>query len=260
MSEPVDITLSVNGRDYPLRLEPRRTLLDAIREECGLTGTHVGCEHGVCGACTVLMDGAPARSCIAFAVACDGADVCTIEGLEDDPAIVQLRAAFMAEHALQCGYCTPGMLVTARDIVLRLPDADEARIRLELAGNLCRCTGYRPILHAARTLAQDYDASNDRTQKCGIDPGFPVQCKSELTRVNLEVLYNDEQRTRPLHFTGNGHEWYRPGSLAEVQRLKKTLVTQAGREQVKLVFGNTASGVLQGPRSVTCTARPENGE
>ena len=120
-----------------------------------LTGTHLGCEHGVCGACTLLIDGAPARSCIAFAVACEGAEVRTIEGLEDDPVIARLRAAFTAEHGLQCGYCTPGMLVTARDIVQRLPDAEPTRIRLELAGNLCRCTGYAGIVRAiARVLAE----------------------------------------------------------------------------------------------------------
>jgi carbon-monoxide dehydrogenase small subunit len=120
-----------------------------------LTGTHVGCEHGVCGACTVEIDDAPARSCIAYAAACDGANVRTIEGLDADPVMVQLREAFSAEHALQCGYCTPGMMVTARDIVMRLPQADEARIRKELSGNLCRCTGYVGIVRAIqRVLAQ----------------------------------------------------------------------------------------------------------
>jgi carbon-monoxide dehydrogenase small subunit len=102
----------------------------------------------VCGACTVLIDGAPGRSCITYTVACEGATVQTIEGLDDDPVMVQLRQAFTEAHALQCGYCTPGMLVTARDIVLRLPDADEARVRLELSGNLCRCTGYMGIVAA----------------------------------------------------------------------------------------------------------------
>ena len=146
------VTLTVNGETVTAEVAPRTHLADFLREERLLTGTHLGCEHGVCGACTLLIDGAPARSCIAFAVACDGADVRTIEGLEDDPVIVRLRAAFTAEHALQCGYCTPGMLVTARDIVQRLPDADEARIRLELAGNLCRCTGYAGIVRAIRRV------------------------------------------------------------------------------------------------------------
>ena len=142
------ITLTVNGRAVSASVEPRLQLADFIREHLSLTGTHLGCEHGVCGACTVELDGAPARSCITYAVACDGARVRTIEGYGDDPVMHELREAFSAEHALQCGYCTPGMLVTARDIVLRLPGADEARIRKELAGNLCRCTGYVGIVRA----------------------------------------------------------------------------------------------------------------
>ena len=146
------VSLTVNGAEIEAEVEPRTHLADFLREHCLLTGTHIGCEHGVCGACTVLLNGAPARSCIAFAAACEGEDVRTIEGLVDDPVIVALRAAFTAEHALQCGYCTPGMLVTARDIVLRVPDADDARIRHELAGNLCRCTGYAGIVRAIRRV------------------------------------------------------------------------------------------------------------
>jgi carbon-monoxide dehydrogenase small subunit len=146
------VTLTVNGESVTAEVEPRTHLADFLRETRLLTGMHLGCEHGVCGACTLLIDGAPARSCITFAVACEGADVRTIEGLEDDATIVRLRDAFTAEHGLQCGYCTPGMLVTARDIVHRLPQADEARVRLELAGNLCRCTGYAGIVRAIRRV------------------------------------------------------------------------------------------------------------
>jgi len=142
------IALNVNGQPVTREVTPRRNLVDFLRDELNLTGTNVGCEHGVCGACTLEIDGAPARSCIAFAVACDGASVRTIEGFDDDPVMIELRAAFNREHALQCGYCTPGMLVTARDIVMRLPYADEARIREELSGNLCRCTGYVGIVRA----------------------------------------------------------------------------------------------------------------
>jgi aerobic carbon-monoxide dehydrogenase small subunit len=149
------LSLTVNGALTAAHVEPRTNLADFLREQLLLTGTNVGCEHGVCGACTVLVDGAPARSCITFAIACDGADVRTIEGLDDDPVAERLREAFAAEHALQCGYCTPGMLVTARDIVTRLPDADERRVREELAGNLCRCTGYVGIVRAImRVLAE----------------------------------------------------------------------------------------------------------
>jgi len=150
MKKPVQ--LEVNGQTACGDVEPRTHLADFLREQLHLTGTHIGCEHGVCGACTVWMDGAPARSCINFAVACDGASVRTIEGFDDDAVMAQLREAFAAEHALQCGYCTPGMLITARDIVLRLPDADEARIRKELAGNLCRCTGYVGIVRAIASV------------------------------------------------------------------------------------------------------------
>ena len=149
------ISLTINGKAVTGEVEPRTSLADYLRESQSLTGTNLGCEHGVCGACTIEIDGAPARSCIAFAVACEGASVRTIEGFEDDPVMEQLRQAFTAEHALQCGYCTPGMLVTARDIVMRLPDADEARIRLELSGNLCRCTGYVGIVNAIKAVLKN---------------------------------------------------------------------------------------------------------
>jgi aerobic carbon-monoxide dehydrogenase small subunit len=142
------VRLTVNGQPVDEMVEPRTHLADFLRESGGLTGTNLGCEHGVCGACTLEIDGAPARSCITFAVACEGAAVRTIEGFAEDAVMEELRVAFTAEHALQCGYCTPGMLITARDIVLRLPEADEARIRKELSGNLCRCTGYIPIIEA----------------------------------------------------------------------------------------------------------------
>jgi carbon-monoxide dehydrogenase small subunit len=128
-------------------------LADFLREHCRLTGTHLGCEHGVCGACTVLVNGEPVRACISFAVACDGQEIRTIEGFDDDPPMQRLREAFTREHALQCGFCTPGMLIAARDIVQRLPGADEERIRVELSGNLCRCTGYLGIVRAVRSVA-----------------------------------------------------------------------------------------------------------
>ncbi len=149
------IALTVNGEAVAAEIAPRQHLADFLRETLHLTGTHLGCEHGVCGACTVMIDGAPARSCITLAVACEGADIRTVESFDSDPVMAQLRAAFTAEHALQCGFCTPGMLATAHDIVTRLPDADEARIRRELSGNLCRCTGYVGIVAAIkRVLAE----------------------------------------------------------------------------------------------------------
>ncbi|MBR0956505.1 xanthine dehydrogenase family Fe-S subunit [Bradyrhizobium japonicum] len=148
------IALQVNRRTVELPAEPRTSLADFVRDKLDLTGTHLGCEHGVCGACTVLLDGVPARSCITYAAACEGADVTTIEGLDEDEITTELRAAFTREHALQCGYCTPGMLVSARDLVLRLPDADERRIRVGLSGNLCRCTGYVGIVRAVQSVIE----------------------------------------------------------------------------------------------------------
>jgi carbon-monoxide dehydrogenase small subunit len=149
------ITLTVNGETVEALVEPRQSLADFLREQLNLTGTHLGCEHGVCGACTLVVDGAPVRSCITFAVVCEGADVRSIESFDEEPVMTALRAAFTAEHALQCGFCTPGMLATARDIVTRLPDADEARIRLELSGNLCRCTGYVGIVNAIKRVLKE---------------------------------------------------------------------------------------------------------
>jgi carbon-monoxide dehydrogenase small subunit len=149
------IALVVNGKAVTGAAEPRTHLADFIRDSLNLTGTHLGCEHGVCGACTVLIDGVPARSCITYALSCEGAHVTTIEGLDDDEIARELRAAFTREHALQCGYCTPGMLVSARDLVVRLPDADEQQIRIAMSGNLCRCTGYVGIIRAVQmTIAE----------------------------------------------------------------------------------------------------------
>jgi len=149
-----ELTLKINGEDVTADVETRLSLADFIRDHRRLTGTHLGCEHGVCGACTVLMNGEPIRSCITFAVVADGTEITTIEGFDDDEPMTQLRQAFHENHALQCGYCTPGMLVAARDIVTRLPDADEDRVRLELAGNLCRCTGYVGIVNAILSVIE----------------------------------------------------------------------------------------------------------
>jgi len=148
------IALTVNQRAVQALAEPRTNLADFVRDKLDLTGTHLGCEHGVCGACTVLLDGVPARSCITYAVACEGAEVTTIEGLDEDNVTTELRAAFTREHALQCGYCTPGMLVSARDLVLRLSRADERLIRVGLSGNLCRCTGYVGIVRAVQSVIE----------------------------------------------------------------------------------------------------------
>ena len=157
------IALTVNGHKVQALVEPRTHLGDFLREHLRLTGTHLSCEHGVCGACTVLIDGQPARSCIAYAVACEGLAVQTIEGFEADPLMQQLREAFSREHALQCGFCTPGMLIAARDIVRRLPGADAQRIRVELSGNLCRCTGYLGIVNAVQCVIAQPQPSEPAT-------------------------------------------------------------------------------------------------
>jgi carbon-monoxide dehydrogenase small subunit len=146
------VRLHVNGEAVERACEPRTHLGDFLRKDLGLTGTHLSCEHGVCGACTVLVDGAPQRSCITFAASCEDSEVVTIEGWGDDPVMAALRRAFHEHHALQCGYCTPGMLCTARDIVLRLAGPDAQRVRHELAGNLCRCTGYVGIVEAIESV------------------------------------------------------------------------------------------------------------
>lgn len=139
---------NVNGREVEIDVEPRLTLADCLRHELGLTGTHVGCEHGVCGACTVLVDGLAARSCLMLAVQVDGRSITTVEGLSLEKRLTPLQAAFRKHHALQCGFCTPGMLATAHSLLTEEPEASEARIRDVLSGNLCRCTGYIPIVAA----------------------------------------------------------------------------------------------------------------
>lgn len=156
------ISLNVNGKAHNgLSIEPRTQLSDVLRDHLNLTGTHLGCEHGVCGACTVLVDGVPARSCISLAVACDNAQITTIEGMEDDELMQALRVAFNQEHALQCGFCTPGMLASARDIVLRMPDATEQDIRYAMSGNLCRCTGYVGIVKAVKRVVDERRSSGN---------------------------------------------------------------------------------------------------
>ncbi|MCA1453581.1 2Fe-2S iron-sulfur cluster binding domain-containing protein [Bradyrhizobium sp. BRP22] len=149
----IDISLSVNGRLVRTSAEPRTQLLELLREDLNLTGAHAGCEQGVCGACTVIVDGKPQRSCISYAGDADGASVTTIEGFDSDPLMGELRAAFTRHHGLQCGFCTPGMLITARDIVVRLGEVAPARIREELSGNLCRCTGYVGIVEAIQEVS-----------------------------------------------------------------------------------------------------------
>ena len=146
----------VNGKPVTVTLPPRATLVDCLRQELRLTGTHVGCEHGVCGACTVIVNGEAVRSCLMLAVQADGAKVTTVEGLSSDEELTPLQAAFRKHGALQCGFCTPGMITTAHALLSEEPDADEDRIREVLSGNLCRCTGYVPIIQAVLEARSAY--------------------------------------------------------------------------------------------------------
>ena len=148
------LTVTVNGTRYSLAgLEPRLLLSDFLREELALTGTHVGCEHGVCGACTVLMNGDSVRSCLTLAIQASGADITTVEGLGTPDEMSALQEAFREHHGLQCGFCTPGMLITAEDLIRKYPLATDEEIRRGLSGNLCRCTGYQNIVAAVRAAA-----------------------------------------------------------------------------------------------------------
>jgi len=153
MSERNDITLTINGKRHAVRVEPRRTLVDAIREDCGQTGTHIGCEHGVCGACTVLVEGAPVRSCLMFAVQADGKEIRTVEGLAKGDELNALQRAFMENHGLQCGFCTPGFLMLITGVLEREPDITDDELIDVLSSNLCRCTGYQNIVKAVRAVA-----------------------------------------------------------------------------------------------------------
>ena len=152
MMKKVDIRLAVNGVEHAVSVEPRRTLADALREDCSLTGTHLGCEHGVCGACTVLVDNKPVRSCLMLAVQAEGAAIRTVEGLADGEQLNDLQAAFWEHHALQCGFCTPGFLMLATGILETQPSVSEEELRNILASNLCRCTGYRNIVEAVKSV------------------------------------------------------------------------------------------------------------
>ncbi len=149
-----EITLRINGKTYSGRAEPRKTLADFIREDCGLTGTHLGCEHGVCGACTILLEGEAVRSCLLFAVQAEGADLMTVEGLAQGDHLHPIQQAYWEHHALQCGFCTPGFLMTIVAFLRDTPRPTEREIREGLAGNLCRCTGYQNIVKAVAAAAE----------------------------------------------------------------------------------------------------------
>jgi len=153
MSEKRRVTLNINGENFIAEVEPRRTLVDVVRDDCGQTGTHIGCEHGVCGACTVLLDGEPVRACLMFAIQADGRRIRTVEGLASGDRLHPIQEAFMKHHALQCGFCTPGFLMLAVGALEKNPDLNDEEIVDLLSSNLCRCTGYENIINAVKAAA-----------------------------------------------------------------------------------------------------------
>jgi aerobic carbon-monoxide dehydrogenase small subunit len=153
MSEKVEITLTVNGRDHAVRVEPRKTLVDAIREDCGQTGTHIGCEHGICGTCTVILGDDAVRACLMFAVQAQGKNIRTVEGLASGDKLHPLQQAFIDHHGLQCGFCTPGFLMLAANALEQNPQIGDDELLDVLSSNLCRCTGYQNIIKAVRAAA-----------------------------------------------------------------------------------------------------------
>ncbi len=156
MSERAALNLTVNSESYEVSVEPRRTLADTLRDDCGLTGTHLGCEQGVCGACTILVDGDPTRACLMFAVQAEGSEIRTVEGLAPNGSeLSALQEAFSTHHALQCGFCTPGFLMLATGVLEQQPDIDDDELRAVLSSNLCRCTGYQTIIEAVQAVRDE---------------------------------------------------------------------------------------------------------
>ncbi|BAM90336.1 hypothetical protein S58_43510 [Bradyrhizobium oligotrophicum S58] len=231
------IQLTINGTTTEGSVEPRTHLADVLRDQLDLTGTHLGCEHGVCGACTLLLDGAPARSCITFAVACDGAAVTTIEGLDEDEIAAELRAAFAREHALQCGYCTPGMIMSARDLVLRLDHPDEQAIRVGLSGNLCRCTGYVGIVRAVRAviearrqrgIAAEVGAGRTALGPVGSQPGAIATATSSALLPVTEMKLSH----------GVAPATFDPTEVVPAKSFDASFTVNAAPERVFALFGN----------------------
>jgi len=243
------VRLTINGRVVSAEVEPRTHLADFLRDHRNLTATHLRCEQGACGACTVLIDGQPARSCITYAALCNGAEITTVEGLQEDAVTVALRRAFSEEHGLQCGYCTPGMLVTARDIVMRLPDADPARIRLELSGNLCRCTGYVGIVRAVRRVLEE--------RRRGEIPDVTYKLAA-IGPVGARAAVGDESRATPVRAAHVADEEIAPsdtfglGGRPPNVEIRQSFTVSRPPAEVWGFFGDTAAVVrcLPGARLV----------
>jgi xanthine dehydrogenase/oxidase len=238
--------------------DPTITLTDFLHS-IGLTGTKIGCGQGGCGACTVMLSHRdpvtgnavhrPVNSCLRPLCAVDGFMVTTTEGIGSvrrglDPT----QYCIAKNNGTQCGFCTPGFVMNTHAYLQHNPEATQQELENIYGGNLCRCTGYRPILAGVRTLACDYDEGCDKSQRCLIDPSFNVKVNSELAKIDLSQTPAFNLPPRLLHFAGSGREWFRPNTLDEVMRIKKQLVEAHGRESVRLVFGNTASGVYPGEK------------
>ncbi|KAA0111044.1 carbon monoxide dehydrogenase [Methylobacterium sp. P1-11] len=244
------LALTVNGRAVRVAAEPRSHLGDVLRDGLDLTGTHLGCEHGVCGACTILLDGEPARACLTFAGACAGAAVTTIEGLDTDEIAGELRAAFNREHALQCGYCTPGMLVAARDLVLRLPEADERRIRVGLSGNLCRCTGYAGIVRAVMAVI-----AARRTRGVPADTGAARALGPVGARVGAAMAAPPHRPSDPVRSAAPAAVADLSEAFAPAHSFTQTLDLAQSPEAVFAMLGDIAAVAACLPGAVL-TARP----
>ena len=162
MTDKVNVLLRINGRDHEISVEPRKTLVDAIRDDCGQTGTHIGCEHGICGACTVILDDEAVRSCLMFAVQAQGRKIRTVEGLAQGDKLHPMQESFIKHHGLQCGFCTPGFLMLAVNVLERQPDIGDEELLDVLSSNLCRCTGYQNIIAAVRAVAADMRRAGTR--------------------------------------------------------------------------------------------------
>lgn len=232
-----------------LNPDPSLMLVDYLHQ-VGLTGTKIGCGQGGCGACTVMLSyndpstgeavHSPINSCLRPLCSLDGTRVTTTEGIGNaQQGLDPTQYCIAKNNGTQCGFCTPGFVMNTHAYLQQHPEATQAELENIYGGNLCRCTGYRPILTGVRTLACDYKAENDKSQSCLIDPSFNIRVKDKLTPVDLENTIP----SRPLHFSGRGREWFRPGTLEEVMRLKRQFVKAEGQNSVKLVFGNTASGI-----------------
>ncbi len=222
------IDLTINGKKVRAEVEPRTSLADFLRNDQRLTGTHIGCEHGVCGTCTVLINDAPARSCIAFAVTLNECDIRTIEGFETDLMMQKLREAFHLEHGVQCGFCTSGMLIASRDIVTRIAVADEKRIRAELAGNLCRCTGYVGIVNGIQRVMREVPAEI----RCGKHrPSLPIPDVATPFRTFAARAEAPTQPPKPS-------AWVDPASAKGWSRMTDHFFIAAPRSDVWALFAD----------------------